>query len=292
MAGILNVGTLGTPGGRSIDTDSIVTITDLPENTDLNNVSTTGVYGAPSIALGGSATPSLSESFTDDQIAGTDYTTIESSGTISWDSGSESLLFTNTALVGAITAYTRTGTIDGTSSLFAIEGDFNFIADNSVRKHFGFFLSTSLTAATGYRIVNIDNGFKFSSYTTGTEYVIGYFSSSTSLSTGNIYTFRVVRDSVGVFSAYINGIKLDNSVTDSTYAGPFYVGVFTYGCTVALNEIRIYSNTLNYPSDSAGVLKHTESEYGSLQEYTTFDTLKTYKRGMESGGSYSLWQVK
>ena len=289
MASILNTGYIGTPLGKSIDTDSIVTSTTLAVNTDLNTVNNSGVYGVPAITVGGAgSTPSIVESFTNAQTVSTDYTIVAGTPTVTWNSSSQALSIVNSTATGAVVIYKRLGSIDATN-MVAFEADFNFIADPQARKHFGIFLGTSTSAFTGYRIVNLDSLFHFTYFVNSTETAISV-PGSTALTVGNTYTFRAVRSGSGVFSFYINGVLLGTQTTNTQFTGPFYPGFFAYGCTIEINELRVYTNTLNYPTQSASILKNTANSVGVLQEITTLDTLLTYKRSKIGAGSFGNWK--
>ena len=289
MASILNTGYIGTPLGKSIDTDSIITSTTLTVNTDLNTVTNSGVYGVPAITVGGAgSTPSLVESFTNAQTVSTDYVVVSATPTVTWNSSTQALSIVNSAATGGAVLYTRLGSVNATN-MIAFEADFNFISDAQARKHFGFFIGTTTSAMTGYRMVNLDNVFNFSYFVNNTETSISSIG-STALTVGNVYTFRVVRSGAGIFTFYINGVQIGTQTTNTQFTGPFYPGFFAYGCTIEVNELRIYTNTLNYPTQSASILKNTANSVGTLQELTTLDTLVTYKRSKIGAGNFGSWK--
>lgn len=167
------------------------------------------------------------------------YSIISGSPSISWDESSQSINISNGTTQGFID-WTNIPAYNGP---FVFEADINFISDSAARKHFGLFLNSS-TSVLGYRIFFIDNVFGMSKWVGSTETGVGNFSSNISASVGNSYTIKCKRDKNFVWTVYINGVQLPNTLTDSTYKN-LRVGLFVYGCQIKVNEIRTSSTIID-----------------------------------------------
>lgn len=177
------------------------------------------------------------ETFTAAPSAGTDYSTRSGSPSISWDSANQALSISNETTQGFI-SWDKWG---GFTGQVAFEMDMVFASDSAARKHFGMFCDSAASGVNGYRLSTLDGAsFNLSRWVGSSETSLGVFTTSFNPVIGTTYTFRLERNSSGVFSLYINGVLQPNTITNTQYA-TIRPGFFVYGCAIRINELRVYN---------------------------------------------------
>lgn len=163
------------------------------------------------------------------------YSIRNGSPSVSWDQTNSRLVLSNGTTQGFI-AWDALGSFAGA---VAFEIDVLFNSDSAARKHFGMFCSSGASGTNGYRLCTLDNTIVFLRWVGGVGTTIGTFISNATFTTGKTYTLRFERSSSNNWTAYINGSPCPVILNDTTY-GAIRPGFFVYGCSVYINELRIY----------------------------------------------------
>lgn len=164
------------------------------------------------------------------------YSIRSGSPSVSWDQTNSRLVLSNGTTQGFI-AWDALGSFAGA---VAFEIDVLFNSDRVARKHFGMFCDSGASGINGYRLCTLDDTVVFSRWVGSVETGIGTFISNTKFTIGNTYTLRFERSSSNNWTAYINGSPCPVILNDTTY-GAIRPGFFVHGCSVYINELRIYN---------------------------------------------------
>lgn len=165
------------------------------------------------------------------------YSTRSGSPSYTWDSTNKWLTISNSTTQGFV-AYDAFG---GFTGKVAFEMDVKFVDDSAARKHWGFFLDSGASGVNGYRAATLDGaGWGLGRWVDSSETSLGNFTTTFNPVIGTTYTLRIERDASGVFSFYVDGVKMSNTVTNTQYA-TIRPGFFMYGSTIQINELRVYT---------------------------------------------------